>query len=55
MFPIVFTGVPTLEFDSFTIRSAWNYAETGRYYFLFWPTEYNQLEAKLAQLSGQPY
>lgn len=42
MYPIVFEGMPNLN-DNFSIRVGWNYAETNKYYILYWPQSYNFL------------
>lgn len=43
MFPIVFNGMPELDWSGWSVRAGWNYAETSRYYFLYWPVQYNIL------------
>lgn len=47
--------MPQLAFSDFIIRSGWNYAETDRYFFLFWPLEFNLIEAKLRYLRDEIY
>lgn len=53
MFPITFHQARALP--KYSIRSNWNYAETRNYYMLYWPVEYNILEAKLRSIEDLPY
>ena len=50
MYPIVFPNLRPLN-GEFAIRNNWNYAETSRYYILYWPQEYNILEATLREIN----
>lgn len=47
MYPITFLNMPLLQEGDFVIRNNWNYAETSKYYIIYWPQAYNILEATL--------
>ena len=54
MGPVVITGGPALE-HKYVVRAQWNYAETHSFYILYWPVEYNILEAKLKSIEEIGY
>lgn len=55
MQPIRFQGMPELPFGYFSMRCSWSYVETQQYYILYWPVQYNILDAKLHELNDERY